>query len=160
MARRLSSAWPQYRKTSGTRERWKLKLTSDSEVFHVLQSSKMKTRLIKRLVHQVRNHPNKNALIADLLNNHTYNPFSEESKKMIHNMGNVEGFELREISSRIQCSYCLKHWTEGIVYCICGTCFIHREFKRRLTKERFDALTILDFVIEKGTRHSARHGKT
>ena len=35
-------------------------------------------RLTRRLVHQVKNHPSKDALIADLQNNRTYNPFREE----------------------------------------------------------------------------------
>ena len=40
----------------------------------------------------------KNALIPELQSNHPKTPFSEESKQMIHIMGNVEGFELCEIS--------------------------------------------------------------
>ena len=63
-------------------------------------------RLIGRLVHQVKNHPNRDSLIAELKNNRTYNSFGEKSEKMI-NMGNVE-FELCEISSKIQGSVLLK----------------------------------------------------
>ena len=58
------------------------------QIFHMLQSSKER-RLIKRLVYHVKNHPNKDALIANLQKNRTYRPFRDESKKMIHNMGNV-----------------------------------------------------------------------
>ena len=64
-------------------------------------------------------HPDKDATIADLQNNRTKNPFSEKSKQMIHNLQNVECFELCEISPKSQCHYYLKCWTEGIVYCIC-----------------------------------------
>ena len=78
-------------------------------------------RLIRRLVHQVKNHPNKDALIADLQSNRTYNPFSKESRQMLHTMGNVECSELCEISSKIQCPHCPKQRTEGIVHCTCGT---------------------------------------
>ena len=53
-----------------------------------------RTRLIKSLVHQVKNHPNKDALTADLQSNRSYILFSEESKQMIHTLGNVECFEL------------------------------------------------------------------
>ena len=56
----------------------------------VEQEEDDRIRLIGRLVHQVKNNPNKVALIADLQSNHPYNPFSEESKHMIHNLGNVE----------------------------------------------------------------------
>ena len=38
------------------------------------------TRLIRRLVHHVKNHPNKDALLADLHSNRPYNTFSEELK--------------------------------------------------------------------------------
>ena len=50
-------------------------------------------RLIRMLVHQVKNLAHKDALIADMQKNRTYNPFSEESNKMFHNMVNVECFE-------------------------------------------------------------------
>ena len=99
---------------------------------------------------QVKNHPNKDALIADVQYNRTYNPFSEKSKQMIHNVGNVECFELCEISSNIQCSSCRKYWAEGIVYCTCGTSLIPTDLTGRLTEERFDALTIPHIVIKKG----------
>ena len=65
----------------------------ESKVSHMLRSSD--TRMIRRLVHQVNNHPNKDTLIADLQSNHPCNPYSEES---------VECFELCEISPKIQCS--------------------------------------------------------
>ena len=57
-------------------------------------------RLIRRLAHQNKNHPNKDALIAGLQSNRSYNPFSEESKQMLQNVVNVECFELCEISSK------------------------------------------------------------
>ena len=55
------------------------------------------------LVHLVKNHPDKSALIKDLQIPDTNNPFSEESKKVLHNLGNVEYFELCEISSKTHC---------------------------------------------------------
>ena len=115
--------------------------------------------LIGSLVRPVKNHPNEDGLIAHRQNNRTYNAFSEEPKKMIHNMGNVECFELCEIFLKIQCSYSSKYWTEGLVYCTCGTCLIHTEYMRRLTKKKFDALTMPYFVIEKGTRHRVCYGR-
>ena len=55
-----------------------------------------RTSGIKRLVHEVKTHPNKGASIEDLQKTCTYNAFSEESKKVNHNLGNVEYFELCE----------------------------------------------------------------
>ena len=63
-------------------------------------------REIRRRVRQVKNHPNKDALIAELQNNCTSYPFSEESNSMIHHMEKVECFELCEISPKTQCSSC------------------------------------------------------
>ena len=73
----------------------------------VEQEEDDRIRFVRRLVHQVKNHPNKDALITKLENNRTYNSIGEESKKMI-NMGNVECFELCKISSKIQGSVLLK----------------------------------------------------
>ena len=87
-----------------------------------------RTRGIRRLVHQVKNHPNKGALIAELKTTCTYNPFREQSKKKNHNLVCVEYFELCEISSKTQCPHCSKYWAEGIGCCTCGTFLITTEY--------------------------------
>ena len=86
-------------------------------------------------------------------------PSLKNQKHMIHNLGNVECIELSEIPPETRCPHCPKCWTEGIVYCACGTRLIPKAFTRCLTRERFDALTIPDVVIKKGTRRGARHGE-
>ena len=62
-----------------------------------------------------KNHPNRGALQADLMQNQTYNPFSEKSKNMIHEMVNVEYLELCETISKVQCPCCLSYWTRHCV---------------------------------------------
>ena len=47
----------------------------------------------------------------------------------------VECFELCEISHQIQCLYCVTYWTEGIVYCACGTCLVPTDATRKLNRE-------------------------
>ena len=42
---------------------------------------------------------------------------------------------------------------ERIVHFICGTCLIHIEHTRRLTKDRLDTLSIPYFVFTKRSRH-------
>ena len=74
----------------------------------------------RELVMKIESHPHRQALQADLQQNNAYNPFSDESKAMIREMGNVELFELSETSPKVQCSECLLCWNQGIVYCICG----------------------------------------
>ena len=47
----------------------------------VKQDDDARRQLISRLVYQIRNHPNKDALIADMQQDHPYNPFSEVSSE-------------------------------------------------------------------------------
>ena len=93
----------------------------------MLQSNKKKTivhGLLKDWCTKSKNHANKGGLIAVLQSNRPFDPFNEESKQMIQTKGKVECFELCEISPNMQCPDCLKYWTEGIVYCPCGTCSV------------------------------------
>ena len=48
---------------------------------------------VRELVKKIENQPHRQDLQADLQPNNAYNPFSEKSKKMIKDMGNVELFE-------------------------------------------------------------------
>ena len=69
---------------------------------------------------------------------------------MIHTLGNVESFELCQISHKNQCPHCMKCLMEGILYCDCGTCFLPSEEARRLNKECYVFLTVPFFPITKG----------
>ena len=71
---------------------------------------------VRQLVDKNVRYPHKEELQADVRQDNVYNPFSENSKKMIHESGNIECFELCETDSRVQCSYCLSDWTQGILY--------------------------------------------
>ena len=62
---------------------------------------------VRELVKKIESHPHRQALQADLQQNNANNLFSEESKKMIKDMGNVELFELCETIPKVQCSECL-----------------------------------------------------
>ena len=75
---------------------------------------------VRELVKKIENHPHRQDPQADLQQNNAYNPFSEKSKKMIKDMGNVELFELFKTEPKTQCKKCLSYWSEGIVYCTCG----------------------------------------
>ena len=79
---------------------------------------------------------------------------------MIRELGNVELFELCETIPKVQCSHCLLHWNQGIVYCTCGQCLIDSESRRKFNKLRLDALSIPNYVIKKGRSHGAGLGKT
>ena len=59
---------------------------------------------VRELVKKIESHPHREALQADLQQNNVYNPFSNDSKAMIREMGNVELFELCETIPKVQCS--------------------------------------------------------
>ena len=59
---------------------------------------------VQELVKKIENHPHREALHADLQQNNVYNPFSNNSKEMIRELGNVELFELCETVPKVQCS--------------------------------------------------------
>ena len=63
-------------------------------------------------------------------------------------------------NTKVQCSQCLLHWNQGIVYCFCGQCLIYSEPRRKFNKLRLDAISFPDCLIKKGATHGARHGKT
>ena len=61
---------------------------------------------VRELVKKIESHPHREALQADLQQHIVYNPFSDDSKAMIREMGNVELFELCETIPEVQCSEC------------------------------------------------------
>ena len=115
---------------------------------------------VQELVKRIESHPHREALQADLQQNNVYNPFSNNSKVMIRELGNVELFELCETFPKVQCSHCLLYWNQGIVYCTCGQFGVGSESRRKFNKLRLDALSIPHYVIKKGRCQGARHGET
>ena len=95
---------------------------------------------VRELVKKIESHLHRQALQADLQQSNAYNPFSEKSKKMIRDMGNVELFELCETIPKVQCSECLLYWNQGIVYCTCGHLLRESETSRHLHQLQLDAL--------------------
>ena len=90
---------------------------------------------VQELVKKIESHPHREALQADLQQNIFYNPFSNNSKAMIRELGNVMFFELCETIPKGQCSHCLLCWNQGIVYCTCGQCLIYSESRRKFNKK-------------------------
>ena len=91
---------------------------------------------VQELVKKVESHPHREALEADLQQNNVCNPFSNNSKAMVRELGNVELFELCETVPKVQCSHCLLYWNQGIVYCTCGQCLIYSESRRKFIEQR------------------------
>ena len=61
---------------------------------------------VRELVKKIGSHLHRQAFQADLQQNNVYIPFSDESKVMIREMGNVELFELCETIPKVHCSEC------------------------------------------------------
>ena len=114
----------------------------------------------RELVKKIENYPHRQSLQRDLQQSNAYNPFSEKSKKMMKDMGDVELFELCETIPKVQCSECLLYWHQGIVYCTCGHLLRENQSSQKFNKLRLDALSIPHSVIKKGRPHGNRHGKT
>ena len=106
---------------------------------------------VRELIQIIENHPNRHALQRDLRQNQSFNPFSPESKQMIHEVGNIELCELLETEPKAQCKVCLSYWDIGIVYCTCGH-FLRRgrEDNLKFIKYTMDFRSIPDYVIKKG----------
>ena len=113
---------------------------------------------VRELIQKIENHSDRHALQRDLRQNQSYNPFSPESKRMIHEVGNIELCELLDMEPTAQCKVCLSYWNIGILYCTCG------HFLRKGTEEKFvqytiDLISIPDYYIKKGRPHGHRYGK-
>ena len=90
----------------------------------------------------------------------SFNPFSQESKQIIDEVGNIELCELLETEPKTQCKVCLSYWDIGIVCCTCGH-FLRkgREENQKFIKYTMDLLSIPDYYIKKGRPHGHRYGK-
>ena len=115
---------------------------------------------VRELVKKIESHPHREALQADLQQNNVYNPFSDDAKAMIREMGNVGLFELCETNPKVQCSECLLYWNQGVIYCTCGHVLVASKSSQKFNQWRLDALSIPHYVIKKGRPHGARHGET
>ena len=52
---------------------------------------------VRELIQKIENHPNRHALQRDLQQSQLLNPFSQESKQMIHEVENIELCELLDM---------------------------------------------------------------
>ena len=55
---------------------------------------------VRELIQKIENHPNRHALQRDVQQSQSFNPFSQESKEMIHEVGNVELCELLDMEPK------------------------------------------------------------
>ena len=115
---------------------------------------------VRGLIQKIENHPHRHALQRDLQQRQQFNPFSQESKDMIRDVGNIELFELLDVEPKAQCKVCLSYWDIGIVYCTCGH-FLRNgtEENKKFVQYTMDFLSIPNYYIKKGRPHGHRYGK-
>ena len=109
---------------------------------------------VRELIQKIANHPDRHALQKDLQQNQSLNRFSQESKQMIRDVGNIELCELLETEPKTQCKVCLSYWKIGILYCSCGH-FLHKErgANQQFINYTMDLLSVPEYVIKKGRPH-------
>ena len=102
---------------------------------------------VRQLIQKIENHPDRHALQKDLQQNQSLNPFSPESKQMIHEVGNIELRELLETEPKTQCKVCLSYWNIGILFCTCGH-FLHKErgANQQFINYTMDLLSVPEYV--------------
>ena len=69
--------------------------------------------MVEKVIHQFDTHLNRDSLMEDLNKTAEFSQFSEKSKELISSMGNMEYFELCEISSKMQCPDSLQKWEKA-----------------------------------------------
>ena len=90
------------------------------------------------------------SIIKDLKQEVVSNVFSEESKRKLKELDDIELNELGESVRTTQCLICLKHSTEGTIYCGCGWCLIP-------SQEHADILADPRYAVRRG-KQGQRHG--
>ena len=115
---------------------------------------------VRELFQKIEHQPSRHALQRDLQQSQLFNPFSQESKQVIHEVGNIELCELLDMEPKTQCRVCLSYWDIGIVYFTCGH-FLRkgRGANQKFIKYTMDLLSIPDYYIKKGRPHGHRYGK-
>ena len=114
---------------------------------------------VRELIQKIENHPNRHALQRDLRQSQSFNPFSPESKQMIHEVGNIELCELLETEPKRSAKYAHHTGTLALSTARAGTSFVKEEENQKFIKYTMDPLSIPDYYIKKGRPHGHRYGK-
>ena len=91
--------------------------------------------MIQHLAHTLRTQSRTESMITDLQKTVVFNTFSEVSKRTIQSLGNIELFELGEVSAKTQCPADANYWPQGLLYCTCGQCLKPSKEQKRKTKD-------------------------
>ena len=96
---------------------------------------------IQELVDKLRTEHQIESITADLEKKCKFNRFSDASKRAIRELGNLDLYELGEVSKTVQCQVCFRHASEGLLYCPCGVCLMPSSEQKRKIKTQFEILS-------------------
>ena len=106
---------------------------------------------VRELIQKIENHPNRHGLQRDPQQSQSFNPFSQESKQMIHEVGNIELCELLDTEPKTQCKVCfiiLGHW-HRLLHVRALLAKRNRGYKK-FVQYTMDILCIPDYFSKKG----------
>ena len=114
---------------------------------------------VRDLIQKIENLPNRHSFQRDQ-KSQSFSPFSQKSKEMIHEVGNIELCEPLDMEPKAQCKVCLSYRDAGIVYCTSGH-FLRNgtEENKKIVQYTMDLLSIPNYYIKKGRHHGHRYGK-
>ena len=95
---------------------------------------------IEELVDKLRIEYQTESIIADLGKKGKSNKLSDESRRTLQKIGNIELYELGEMSKTTQCRACLKYAPEGLIYCPCGVCLMPSQEQRKIITIQFEVI--------------------
>ena len=114
---------------------------------------------VRRLTHQFETHPHCESLMPDLNKNQKFNLFSEESEEIDPQHGKHRVYRAVRDHFNAQIVRCIGKKALCIVRAA-NACGFRKDIDKHLNKERYDVLSVPNYVIKKNPSHGARHGPT
>ena len=96
---------------------------------------------VQELVKKIESHPHREALQADLQQNNVYNPFSNNSKAMIHELGNVELSSCAKLDQKCNVPNVLSIGIKELFTALADNSWL-KATRRKFNKLRLDALSL------------------
>ena len=123
----------------------------------VIYMDKERMTKIQTLVDKPQDGHGTKSIIHDLGEKCISNTFSEASRRTIKDLGNIELYDLGEISKTVQCPSCLKYSQKGTVYCLCGILVMLSLEQTEKIKNRIEIISNPLLNHKKG-QSGERHG--
>ena len=116
---------------------------------------------VRELIQKIEKHPHRHALQRDLQQSQSFNPFSQESKQMIHDVGNIELCELPDTArtqDTVQGMFIILGRRHRLLHMRALLANRNRG-EQEIHQVHDDFFSILDYYIKKGQPHGHRYGR-